>query len=297
MKELTDLAYAAGYTDGDGCFHVGKYRSENRIRYSRIFIINSTELENVQWFQRTFGGTISSKKGRKSNHKTIYRYTLKGNQFAELKNIGSFLNEKIHEYVLFEQFGNPLFEKDRDKIIEEMNFIKKHFNLVEIKLKNTFESLRNTIQPTKEDFAYLAGFVDAECCINVQRAVPKNRPNPTYKIQLQCNNSKSPTFKWISERFGGQFHFIDRNRFPNNRNQMTWRISSASLYPILESIFPFLKHKKAVCEELIKFYQTTFKRFGQPSPRSPHFAAFYRPILEEREAIFHKIQSLNKKGI
>jgi site-specific DNA-methyltransferase (adenine-specific) len=51
------------------------------------------------------------------------------------------------------------------------------------------------------------------------------------------SNTKSPVFYWISERFGGQFHFDERKkRNPKWRNQMIWRISNAMLLPILEKV-------------------------------------------------------------
>lgn len=296
MIKSTDLAYAAGYTDGDGCFHVGKIHSENRIRYRSFFVINTTELENVQWFQAKFGGTISTKPRRKSNHKIIYRYVLKGKNVDVVDLFSGFLQEKYYEWALFKFFRQCSIES-KDGFIEEIVEHRKFSNLFTHSIKKTLESLRKTIKPSIEDFAYLAGFIDAECCINIQKSSSKSRPNPTYKIQLQCNNTKSPTFIWIAKRFGGQFHFIDRSKYRNHRNQMTWRLSAAELYPVLEGVLPFLIHKKPVCEELIKFQKTIVPLNGVISRNSPKFGEFYQPILEERERIFHKIQALNKKGI
>ena len=78
---------------------------------------------------------------------------------------------------------------------------------------------------------------------------------------------------------------------------MMWRLSSASLYPVLKSIYPFLKHKQPVCEELIKFYETKVPLEGCVSRNSHKFADFYRPILIQREHIFLKVKQLNKKGV
>lgn len=296
MIKSTDLAYAAGYTDGDGCFHIGIINTENRIKFRYLFIINSTEIENVQWFQKTFGGTLTTKRKFKENHKPLHRYVLKGKEFDIFKKVESFLVEKLEEFKIFDKFRNPIYRLEREDLIIQMNNLKDNANLIPKSIKQNLESIRNTINPTIEDYAYLAGFIDAECCLNIQKYIPKNRHNPVYKIQLQCNNTKSPCFYWISRRFGGQFHFIDRSKYKNNRNQMCWRLSAASLNAILEKILPFLKHKKPVCEELIKFYKTTIT-CGHISPNSPLFEEFYHPIRQLREEIFHKIQFLNKKGI
>lgn len=298
MIKDTDFAYAAGYFDGDGCFFIGNIHTEGRIRPRCNVIINSTHIENMHWFQKTFGGSVISRTNKNTKAKPVHRYVLKGKDLETFKGVKSFLIEKSHEYEVFESFRNTSDKDKRDLLILRMNALKNSTNLIYESIKDVLEHIKNSITPSICDWAYLAGFVDAECCLGIQRNFTKNRPNPTYKIQLQCNNSKSPCFFWLSERFGGQFHFIDRSTaITPQRNQMTWRISAKSLFPILENISPFLKHKKPICDELIKFYETTFNRTGNPSPNSPGFTEFYRPILEQRNVIFHNIQQLNKKGI
>ncbi|MDE1970967.1 MAG: hypothetical protein KGI50_05325 [Patescibacteria group bacterium] len=297
IKDI-DFAYAAGYIDGDGCFYIGNIYTEERIRHRCNMIINSAHIENINWFQKTFGGTINTKNSNNPNAKSIHRYVLKGEKLKIFNGIKEFLVEKLEEFKIFEDFRTSNSFSYREHLIPKMRYLKNSTNLIDFSIKKSLEDIKNTISPSECDLAYLAGFIDAECCLNIQRNFPKNRPNPTYKIQLQCNNSKSPCFFWISKRFGGQFHFIEiKSSNPNYRNQMTWRLSAKSLYPILEKISPFLKHKKPICDELIKFYKTTFNRKGNPSPNSIEFSDFYRPILEERDIIFHKIKQLNKKGI
>ena len=171
--------------------------------------------------------------------------------------------------------------------------LKNESNLIPASIKHAVESVRNTIIPTQEDFAYLAGFIDAECSLDIQKRMQKKGKNPNYRMQIQCNNSKAPCFFWLSQRFGGQFHFLDKSKIPNCRNQMCWRVSDSSLTPILEGVYPFLKHKKPICEQLIEFSKQIYSIKGAPSPNSPQYAEFYRPILEARELIYHKVRSLN----
>ena len=200
MIKKTDLAYAAGYIDGDGCFYVEKLFVGNRFKFRCFMAINSTEIENLQWFQRIFGGTLTSKQSMKNGHKPIHRLVIKSKNLELLKNIEPFLIEKFDEFKLFEKFRNPDFKQSRDFLLKEMDFLKNHANIIKISIKNEIEYLRNTIIPTNEDFAYLAGWVDSECCLNINKSHPKNRPNPTYKILLQCNNTKFPCFYWLSAK-------------------------------------------------------------------------------------------------
>lgn len=298
MIESTDFAYAAGYIDGDGCFHIRKQIIGTRKKYTSRLLISSTARENLEWFKLKFKGVIRRQPNVKKGYKIQYHFIFKENDFESIKEISKFLIEKNIEFLIYKEFYQADSSEKKDLLIEKMNTTKHFSFLIEKSYKEEFESFKNTVKPTIEDFAYLAGFIDAECCLNIQKSFPKNRPNPTYKIQLQCNNTKFPCFKWLLERFGGQIHFIDRSHFiPACRNQMTWRLSSASLAPILDKIYPFLKHKKPVCEAMIKFYKTTIPLNGVISRNNPNFTEFYKPVLEERERIFHKIQSLNKKGI
>jgi len=296
MISGTDLAYAAGYIDGDGCFSINRIKGAERVRDTCSVIINSTELENLEWFQSKFSGNIYPQKEIDPTHKPLYRYELKGDNLDWLLDIARFLIEKREECLLFAEFFRSKSRIDREIYLIRMKELKESY-LIPVSIKEPLEKLRNTISPSNYDFAYLAGFIDAECCLGIQKNPPANGSNPTYKIQLQCNNSKSPCFKWLVERFGGQLHFINRSKYLNNRNQMTWRLSSAALYPILKMIRPFLIHKQPVCDELIKLHETKVPLKGCISRNSPNFSEFYQPILNEREHIFLKVKQLNKKGI
>lgn len=296
-RNPTDLAYFAGYMDGDGCFHIREQQRPKGTKFSSAIIINSVNEATVQWMVSCIGGRVQRTNTQKAHHKPIYRYQISS---PGIETIGfhPFLVQKKKEFETFEKFRKETDRSRRRLLIEEMKFLKKSEGLIDKSLKEEIECLRNTITPSQEDLAYLAGFIDAECCLGIQRNFPKERPNPTYKIQLQLNDTKYPCLFWISSRFGGQFHFVDRSRFATpHRNQMCWRLSAAQLYPLLPKIHPFLKHKKPVCEALIKFYETTFLRKGSPSPNSEKFEEFYKPILEERARIFNHVSQLNKKGV
>lgn len=298
MIDNTKFSYAAGYIDGDGCFSIRKHRVKNRFKYISCILVVSTVLETMEWFQREFGGNILTKTPR-PGHKVTYHFCLNGEKSTPfIEGILPFLVEKKMEAQVYLKFVKSRDSFEKDMLIDLITDQKENQNLVSGNLKNEFELTRNTIFPCLEDFSYLAGFIDAECCLGINRYRSKNRENFLYKILLQCNNTKAPVFKWLLERFGGQIHFIER-KCKNSlwNNQLTWRICSSSLYSILDKILPFLKQKRPVCEELINFYKTTVPIKKTVSRNSPKFRQFYTPILEEREKIFHKVQSLNKKGV
>ena len=98
------------------------------------------------------------------------------------------------------------------------------------------------------------------------------------------------------QKFGGQLHFVDRmSKNDNHLNQLQWTLSGKALSKILPSINQYLRYKKPVCEELMKFYATTLKNGG--ARHTDTFRDSYAEILKIREQIVHEVHRLNKKGI
>lgn len=284
--KTTDFAYAAGYIDGDGCFQIN-----NQIWGSHLVIV-STKMESIQWFLNHFDGTVRSINPRTENRKISYhfRFSKKGLEF--LPEITNFLVEKKEESFIFQEFRKNFGKELKYPFIKNMNFLKNHYGLISTSPKKELTDIRNTIVPTTEDFAYLAGYVDAECSIDISRRMQSCGKTFTYRPQLQCNNTKSPFFYWVSQRFGGQFHFLDKSKIPNCRNQLLWRIANKQLDPILEGIYPFLKIKKAICEKMLELRKTTRTK-GSMSCNHKKFNEYYQSISKEREVIYNQVRHLN----
>jgi hypothetical protein len=271
----TYLAYAAGYIDGDGCFYIGEIKTSPF--YQDTFSIVSTHIDNIEWFKDHFDGTIQVKTSRQKNRLPSYHFVFNKEGYKFLPRIRPFLVEKGAECDIFLKFRNPLFHKDRTSFVKTMKILKEKSNTILYSLKTDIESIRNTDVVSDMDYAYLAGFIDAECSLDINKTMQKRGKNPTYRAQLQCNNTKSPFFYWASKKFGGQFHFLDKSHLPNCRNQMLWRISSLQLDPILEGILPFLVHKKPICQKMIELRKLILS--GEKSGR---------------ESIYQQVRHLNQ---
>ena len=290
-------AYYAGYFDGDGCFYLGKVSVKNRInpKYIQSVTITSTNNNILESLQNKFKGTLQ--KGKlyidRIHHKPVYYYSLsKKNGILFTNEIHKYLIEKKQQAECFIEFSKT---KNKEPLIKEIKLLKEGNSVHEF-MKKEFESQKMTINPNFEDFAYLAGFIDAECSMGIQRYRSKVRPNYLYKIILQCNNTKYQIFKWLLERFGGTIHFIDRkSKNITHNNQFTWRLCSKSFADILPKILPFLQYKKPLCIELMNFQRTIQPRYGRG--RSTQITIAYKSILKTREKILHKIHILNKKGL
>ena len=282
----TDYAYAAGYIDGDGCFQIGNQR------WGSHLVIVSIRKEPIMWFADRFDGSIRAIQPRTSNRSVSYHFRFTNKGLQHLPDISNYLVEKKRESWTFQDFRKAIGEEFKNPLITKMDHLKEKVGLIECSIKEELTSIRNTIKPSMEDFSYLAGFIDAECSLDISRRMQKRGKTFTYRPQLQCNNTKAPFFYWASQRFGGQFHFLDKSCIKNCRNQMIWRISNRQLDPILEGVYPFLTSKKLICEKMIELRQTT-KSKGWLGANSPRFNDYYKVTAEERELIYQQVRHLN----
>ena len=298
MTDKSLFAYFAGYTDGDGCFHISQMINKKTgiTKFKNVFIVSSTNLDILHFFCIHFGGSCKLSSNKNIAHKLQYHFKLGGKKSINLiEKIYPFLVEKRKEANIFIQFIKKKSKEEKNILYNLLREVKEKENLVYCNHVASLKKISNTITPTVLDYSYLAGFIDAECCLGIARSKDKKRPNYLYKTYLHCNNTKFPVFQWLMERFGGQIRFIDRTKYPNHRNQLAWRISSKALSKILPNIFPCLQYKKAVCQELIKFDETTLTNGG--ARHTEEFRSSYAIVLQTRETIFNQVHFLNRKGV
>lgn len=293
-------AYTAGYIDGDGCFYIGKTTNKKtgKTKYQSMLVISSTNSVVLKFFVSVYGGSVflSNKNSKIVGHKPQYQFSIKDKKALNIaEKIFPHIVEKSFQCQVFCAFINALTTHTKEWEIKNMQMVKGLY-CVNDTHKDFISNLRNTEIPCEFDYAYLAGFIDAECCLSIQHYKPKNKPNDCFKIILSCNNTKYPTIKYLIERFGGQVHFIERkSKNINHKDQLTWRLSGKALFEVLPKIIPYLKYKQPVCEKLIEFYKLTIKNGGDR--QSEAFKLAYNSILESKMEIVRQVHILNKKGI
>lgn len=94
---LYDLIYLAGYLDGEGCFWA--YQDSHSLRYG--IACENTHRPTVEWIAQTFGGSVVVVKGKKSNHRTTYRWAVVGKQARTLcEELVPHLREKARQAII-----------------------------------------------------------------------------------------------------------------------------------------------------------------------------------------------------
>lgn len=70
----TDLAYLAGFIDGEGCFFIGCFMTVSKTtgnkypNYHCILKISNNNIETLTWINQTFGGRITVFNKKKKDH-------------------------------------------------------------------------------------------------------------------------------------------------------------------------------------------------------------------------------------
>lgn len=288
MIKNEDIIYFAGYTDGDGCFSITSFK--NKVR--SVFCISAANFEIISSLVKCFGGYCQNSK-QKSHHKPVFQFRKCGVEACDFASqLFPYLIQRKKECELFLSFFNVSSKIDKLKILSQLQYQHKEADLVSIEDIDKLKLVKS-IEPTEEDFIYMAGFIDAECNFTISKYKPKNKPNYVYKIILQFNDTKSPMFYWIKSRFGGFCCFYKRSE--RKKDQITWRLTGKSLYPFLKKFYPYLRFKKPVCEKLIEFYETSLTNGG--ARHTEEFRVSYASTIDKRESIIKQVHFLNKKGL
>lgn len=287
---MENINYLAGYIDGDGCFYITKTTD----KFRATLIVSSTYIPVLEHFKSQFGGDIYPVITKKETWKQQFHWRLYMKESLEMaKKVIPYLTEKRTQAFKFCNFIQNPTHKVRFNMIEEIRNDRKG-DITSI----TIEEIRKLpIIGFQKDFeyAYLAGFIDAECSFSINKYKPKKAPNPVYKIVLECNNTSKEIFFWLHQRLGGSLTFINRNFInPNHSNQINWKISGKKLSYLLPFIQPYLIQKKPHCELLMKFYKTTIP--NGVSRKTESFKKSYASTLVLRDTFVSQLHSLNQKG-
>ena len=302
---MNKICYIAGYIDGDGCLYIGRYiqNPKNIVVYEYSIQILSVKPSVLYEFKAQYGGSIRQKADR-FRHKTPYVWTIKNKECFELaRKVKNKLLDKKKSCSYFIKFiktikpnyGTAISEqilKTRNKLIDK---IREEKHMLDLVTQEKIASLKTceSIKPCEEDFAYLAGLIDAEGCFRVKSWKPKNKPNKVYAISLEIGNTRFPIFPWLTERFGGNIVFIPTKGI--KRASATWNISALALSHIINEIIPFLRIKKDTAQRILEFYNTNLPNGGDR--HSEEFKKLYAEKLIERERIIEQLHILNLKGL
>lgn len=127
MSEM-DLAYAAGFLDGEGCFSISKSN-----HWKASVSCSNTDREIVAWFHENFGGHFyKNPTKRRANHRPVYQWKVVSNNAAAVCSlIAPYLRQKTEQALLIIALQQTMnFQGARKglpaEIIEQRNWFSDH---------------------------------------------------------------------------------------------------------------------------------------------------------------------------
>lgn len=110
----------------------------------------------------------------------------------------------------------------------------------------THEQLQENINlSSPEVLAYIAGFLDGEGCIQINKINSKARKqtgySPRYYLMISATQAHPEPIQLLKNIFGGT---IDIRNLPSHKKLAAWRLQGKSASMVLKSLIPYLKVKK-----------------------------------------------------
>lgn len=130
MPSELDLAWAAGFIDGEGSIHIRIDKTgRTSPRYTLILTATNTNKESIDKLKNILYGTTPSIKMRKGNTKPIYRFTSSANKALEnLKLIQKYSIVKREQIKLGIEFqSQPSINPCGKKLSDEYHNLQKQY--------------------------------------------------------------------------------------------------------------------------------------------------------------------------
>jgi hypothetical protein len=136
-----DLAYLAGFIDGEGSISVDRYtRTTKTINYGIKISITNSNLSVLEWVQGEYGGYIATFKKKKENHHTCYQLTLRYRKaYRLISEIKPFLKLKLEIAVVAMRMSERAqikYDHKQPKTIERQSADSEDYSLIKTLITN-----------------------------------------------------------------------------------------------------------------------------------------------------------------
>jgi hypothetical protein len=152
-------------------------------------------------------------------------------------------------------------------------------------LMNSEETEERIMSSEIGKWAYVAGIVDGEGCIQIFSRPSKTAygtPYPGYRCEITIANTRIVLMKWLVQHFGGTYRQKSNGSHQNPKHKICyeWRLGShAKKERFLLGILPYLLIKRE--QGLLSL---EFVRLGR------------QPNAQKREELMQKCRPLNRRG-
>lgn len=139
------------------------------------------------------------------------------------------------------------------------------------------------------DLAYMAGIVDGEGCIAIERfrnQPSRNPPSYCYRLKIRIGNTNQGLIEYLRLSLGGSVKTV-KPRTERDKEAWEWYTAGEPAVEYIKLLLPYLRIKRPQAELGIKFQ-------SRKRGRGYHLTGNQR-ALEEADWLLAK--SLNKRGV
>ncbi len=268
------LAYLAGIVDGDGYFKVSRtYRTSGTVHPYYATTVGVSQLwpgEAVRIFATAFGGVIMDPR-KISLGRWMARCEVRGSKAeSAARRLLPFVQLKRDQAILLLEIGRlrPGRSRVRNRgaarsQMEEVRqaLRRSHDGIGRIgRLVPSVPSFEGYQELTPEQLgwtrkqllSYLAGIIDSDGNLRIERKRVKRMIGPHYRINIRCGQVlPSPAVELLARTFGGRVG-LRKSRRPNHRDLVTWSLHDRMAEPAIRALLPYLVVKKTEALHLLE---------------------------------------------
>lgn len=261
-------AYLAGLVDGDGYFKVSRsYRTPGTVHPYYATVVGVSQLwpgEAVRIFASTFGGVVMDPR-KNSVCRLMARCEIRGSKAeSAARRLLPFLLLKRDQAILLLEVARLRSHRrgrvrDSGAACAQMERVRQALwwshdgtgwsrNLFPLSrdLRGYEELTPDQLGWSREQLlSYLAGIIDSDGNLRIERRRVKDMIGPHYRINIRCGQvMPSRAVELLAKTFGGRLG-VRKSRRASCRDMVTWSLHDRSAVPAIEALLPYLIVKQA----------------------------------------------------
>ena len=315
---MVSIEYLAGFIDGEGYLALGRIPRRGSTEYPVRMVVYNTNLEVIEAIRSVWGGTVSCSKSRKPGWKDQYALIWTNAAAANLlEKVAPYLRIKAQQAATLLDFQShiragrrsrdsrgrllPMSSEEqnsREAVYQYLKRLNARGPQAEFEPKTPsgprFANASANGCPSSE---YLAGFIDGEGSLMINRVKARDSPRVQYRARIAIGNTNRAVLEDIQASYGGILVKEYRAEAGwKHLHQLVW--TGGMLEQLLDAVGPYLRIKReqtTVMRAFLRHMKNTPR--ARQGPRARFFAPLPEDVVAYRESLCVRMKELNARGV